>query len=176
MNIWMLYIYKTNIYGLHLNLWVKPMVPQLSDYNCAILLQGCAPQQNSTIAVTSGPIVLTRASHGRIYLYKVILVTVGKTKSVSFLTWTVRFMNIPFFFFTSQCKMLTLFDQLYKSYWRTIESADPWSDQFYEDWYQAQQSITCTTHGADWWTIHRLCCEIMRRPRRGVGLISRALL
>ena len=45
-------VYKTNIYGLHSSLWVKTNGPG-----------DCAPQQNSTIAVTARPhsIVLTRA-------------------------------------------------------------------------------------------------------------------
>ena len=36
------------------SLWVKTN-ESLGDCNCAILLRGCAPQQNSTNAVTSGP-------------------------------------------------------------------------------------------------------------------------
>ncbi len=46
-------VYKTNIYCLirdsGLKLWA------LGDINSTILLRGCAPQQNSTIDVTSGP-------------------------------------------------------------------------------------------------------------------------
>ena len=45
-------IYKTNTYGLHWSHWVKTNGPSIT---CAILLRGCTPQQNSTIAVTSGP-------------------------------------------------------------------------------------------------------------------------
>ena len=41
----------------------------LGDCSCAIFLRGYASQENCTIAVTKGPIVLTRTSHGRIYLY-----------------------------------------------------------------------------------------------------------
>ena len=54
-------IYKTSIYGLHSSLWVKTMVlwlhPSVKYHNCSHL----------------GPIVLTRASHGRIDLYNIIL-------------------------------------------------------------------------------------------------------
>ena len=46
-----------NIYG-HERLWLKLWAR--GDCNCAILLRGAAPKQNSTIAVTEGPLVLTQ--------------------------------------------------------------------------------------------------------------------
>ena len=45
----------TNIYG-HERLWLKLWAR--GNCNCAILLRGAAPKQNSTIAVTEGPLVL----------------------------------------------------------------------------------------------------------------------
>ena len=45
-------IYYTNIYG-HERLWLKLWAR--GDCNCAILLRGAAPKQNSAIVVTEGP-------------------------------------------------------------------------------------------------------------------------
>ena len=47
----------TNKYG-HERLWLKLWARGDCNY-CAILLRGAAPKQNSTIAVTEGPLVLT---------------------------------------------------------------------------------------------------------------------
>ena len=56
----------TNISG-HERLWLKLWAR--GDCNCAILLRGCAPQQNSTIAVTEGPSVLTQRLEWRSYIF-----------------------------------------------------------------------------------------------------------
>ena len=50
-------LYYTNIYG-HERLWLKLWTQ--GDCSCAILLRGTAPKQNSTIAVTEEPLVLTQ--------------------------------------------------------------------------------------------------------------------
>ena len=55
-------VYKANTAFIRvsgLKLW------SLGDCNCAILLRGCANCSHL------GPMVLTRASHGRIYLYTI---------------------------------------------------------------------------------------------------------
>ena len=48
-NEYMNVVYKTNIYSLHLSLWVKTNGPSVAA------IGPFCPQQNSTIAVTSGP-------------------------------------------------------------------------------------------------------------------------
>ena len=60
-------LYKTNIYGLHSSLWVKTNGPSVTAI--VIFCFGAAPLRQIVDCSHLGPIILTRASHGRIYLY-----------------------------------------------------------------------------------------------------------
>ena len=64
-------VYKTNIYVLHSSLWVKTNGPSVTAI--VLFCFGAAPLSKIAQLHLShlGPIVLTRASHGRIYLYTI---------------------------------------------------------------------------------------------------------